>query len=98
MEPVTAAVEPMHPSKIWEDMTPKLLTTFWSLTMYDLFVPHSVYDCEIQRLKAMPTKIDENRELNSARKKKEKERVANLIEKLVREGICLYISLKLPME
>jgi len=85
MQPVTEAVEPMHPTKIWEDMSPKLLTTFWSLTMYDLFVPHSVYDCEIQRLKAMPSKIDENRELNSARKKKEKERISNLIEKLVRK-------------
>ena len=61
----------------------QFLTTFWSLTMYDLFVPENVYEKEIAKLKSAPAKIDENKELNASRKKKEKERINNLMEKLI---------------
>ena len=72
MEPVTAAIRPLHPSKVWDDISPQFLTTFWSLTMYDLFVPDNIYEKEIAKLKAMPAKMDENKEMNASRKKKEK--------------------------
>ena len=74
MTPVTEAIRPLHPNKIWDDISPQFLTTFWSLTMHDLFVPETVYTKEIAKLKAAPAKVDENKELNSSRKKKEKER------------------------
>ena len=51
--------------------------------MYDLFVPENVYEKEIAKLKSAPAKIDENKELNASRKKKEKERINNLMEKLI---------------
>ena len=85
--------------------------------MYDLFVPETVYEREIAKLKAAPgkvclpnstcpsmdgmdntcsptligtslphkTKVDENKELNSARKKKEKERLNNMLDKMTAE-------------
>ena len=85
MHPVTEAIRPLHPLKIWDDISPLFLTTFWSLTMYDLAVPTDVYAKELAKLKAAPAKIDENKELNSTRKKKEKERIASLAEKLSEE-------------
>ena len=57
MEPVTQAMRPLHAKKIWDDISPQFLTTFWSLTMYDLYVPHAVYEREIAKLKALPAKV-----------------------------------------
>ena len=78
------AIRPLHPTKIWDDISPQFLTTFWqvfpsleryllfvqgfsllspwyfpnrSLTMYDLFVPETVYEREIAKLKAAPAKV-----------------------------------------
>ena len=47
MEPVTAAIRPLHPTKTWDDISPQFLATFWSLTMYDLFVPDAIYEKEV---------------------------------------------------
>ena len=74
MRPVIDAIKPLHPNKVWDDISPQFLTTFWSLTMYDLFVPENVYEKEIAKLKSAPAKIDENKDLNASRKKKEKVR------------------------
>ena len=85
MTPVIDAIRPLHSNKVWDDISPQFLTTFWSLTMYDLFVPDNVYEKEIAKLKAAPAKIDENKELNASRKKKEKERIHSMMEKMVEE-------------
>ena len=85
MNPVIDAIRPLHSNKVWDDISPQFLTTFWSLTMYDLFVPETVYEKEISKLKAAPARIDENKELNASRKKKEKERIHTLMEKLIDE-------------
>ncbi|TRY73857.1 hypothetical protein TCAL_01902 [Tigriopus californicus] len=82
MTPITEAIRPLHSVKIWDDISPQFLTTFWSLTMYDLFVPEDVYGKEIQKLVLAPSKVDDNKELNSSRKKKEKERLHNMLEKI----------------
>eukprot|EP00095_Tigriopus_kingsejongensis_P004528 maker-scaffold532_size145644-snap-gene-0.42 protein:Tk04528 transcript:maker-scaffold532_size145644-snap-gene-0.42-mRNA-1 annotation:"tho complex subunit 2" len=82
MTPVTGAIRPLHPNKIWDDISPQFLTTFWSLTMYDLFVPDDIYAKEIHKLTLAPAKLDDNKELNSSRKKKEKERLHNMKEKI----------------
>ena len=57
MEPVTQAMRPLHPLKIWDDISPQFLTTFWSLTMYDLYVPSHIYEREIAKLKLLPAKV-----------------------------------------
>merc|ERR1712223_1627554 len=85
MEPVTAAIRPLHPSKVWDDISPQFLATFWSLTMFDLFVPENIYNKEIVKKKSEISKIEENRELNNTRKKKEKERINTMIEKMMDE-------------
>ena len=50
--------------------------------MYDLFVPENVYSKEIAKKKLEIAKIEENRELNNTRKKKEKERINTMIDKV----------------
>ena len=83
MEPVTAAIRPLHPSKVWDDISPQFLATFWSLTMYDLFVPEKIYEKEIAKKKLEISKVEENRELQGTRKKKEKERINTMIDKVI---------------
>merc|ERR1719436_1249669 len=85
MEPVTAAVMPIYPAKVWEDISPQFFTTFWSLTMYDLHVPEAMYEKEIAKLKEAPSKLITNKELNTARRKKEADRLQSLMERLQEE-------------
>ena len=85
MEPVITAIRPLHPARVWVDISPQFFTTFWSLTMYDLFVPDPIYEKEIAKLKMAPSKVDENKDLNASRKKKEKERIQTMMEKLIDE-------------
>ena len=51
MESVVEAAKPLHSPKVWEDMSCKLYTTFWSLSLYDLYVPVSRYDEEVNKAK-----------------------------------------------
>ncbi|XP_049598530.1 THO complex subunit 2 isoform X1 [Syngnathus scovelli] len=85
MAPVHEAVMSLHPARVWEDLRPQFYATFWSLTMYDLAVPHAAYEREINKLKAQIKAIDENPETPMNKKKKEKERCTALQEKLQEE-------------
>ena len=38
--------------QIWDDISPEFLSTFWSLTIYDLYVPEQLYAKKIKQLKA----------------------------------------------
>lgn len=51
MEPVHKSLVPLHPQRIWEDVSPQFLATFWSLTMYDLYVPEDTYAQVINKSK-----------------------------------------------
>ena len=82
MAPVIQAVIPQFTARVWEDMSAQFCTTFWSLTMYDLYVPEHLYQKEIKKLKDAPAKLSENKDLNSARRKKEAERLNTLMERL----------------
>lgn len=52
------SVRLIHPPKVWEDISPQFLVTFWSLTMYDLDVPNKGYDREIQKLKKQSLAVE----------------------------------------
>ena len=53
--------------------------------MYDLHVPEQLYEKEIKKLKEAPSKLHDNKDLNTARRKKEEERLNNLMERLQEE-------------
>uniref|UniRef100_G1QFK8 THO complex subunit 2 n=1 Tax=Myotis lucifugus TaxID=59463 RepID=G1QFK8_MYOLU len=85
MAPVHEAVVSLHVSKVWDDISPRFYATFWSLTMYDLAVPHTSYEREVSKLKVQMKAIDDNQEMPPNKKKKEKERCSALQDKLVEE-------------
>ncbi|XP_063708097.1 THO complex subunit 2 [Culicoides brevitarsis] len=82
MAPVVASVHPLHTPKVWEDISPQFLCTFWSLSMYDLQVPGDAYTKEIQKLKLQSLAIMDNKDSNASKNKKEQERFIALMEKL----------------
>ncbi|XP_050307904.1 THO complex subunit 2 [Anthonomus grandis grandis] len=82
MQPVHASLLPLHSPKIFEDITPQFLATFWSLTMYDLCVPEDIYVQVINKAKQQSVIAAEN---VGAKGKKEQERYLSLIEKLTDE-------------
>lgn len=53
MAPVIESVIPLHSPKVWEDISPQFLVTFWSLTMYDLYIPLESYQREINKIKQL---------------------------------------------
>ncbi|XP_047462426.1 THO complex subunit 2 [Mugil cephalus] len=85
MTPVHEAVVSLHPARVWDDLRPQFYATFWSLTMYDLAVPHAAYDREVNKLKVQIKAIEDNPEIPLNKKKKEKERCTALQEKLQEE-------------
>ncbi|XP_053229209.1 THO complex subunit 2 [Podarcis raffonei] len=85
MAPVHDSVISLHIPKVWDDISPQFYATFWSLTMYDLAVPHSSYEREVNKLKVQMKAIDDNPEMPLNKKKKEKERCTALQDKLLEE-------------
>lgn len=63
MGPIVSSVKPLHPLKVWEDISPQFLVTFWSLTMYDLFVPVESYQREINKIKQLSAQVMDSKEL-----------------------------------
>uniref|UniRef100_A0A4W5K2L9 THO complex subunit 2 n=1 Tax=Hucho hucho TaxID=62062 RepID=A0A4W5K2L9_9TELE len=85
MSPVHEAVVSLHPPRVWDDLRPQFYATFWSLTMYDLAVPHNAYDREVKKLQVQVKAIEENPDVPMNKKKKEKERCTALQDKLQEE-------------
>ncbi|XP_012937232.1 THO complex subunit 2 [Aplysia californica] len=82
MHPIVEAIQPVFSSKIWDDLTPQFYITFWSLSMYDLYVPTAAYQKQIQLQQSQIKAIDDNRDMPSNKKKKEVDRCNILIDKL----------------
>nr|XP_034300331.1 THO complex subunit 2 [Crassostrea gigas] len=82
MQPVVELIRPIYSPRVWEDLSATFFVTFWSMSMYDLAVPTTVYDKQIQQLTSQITAIEDNEDLPQSKKKKEKERCSSLIAKL----------------
>lgn len=63
MAPVAQSVRPLHPLKVWEDISPQFLVTFWSLSMYDLYVPGESYQREISKLKQLAAQTADSKDM-----------------------------------
>lgn len=85
MQPVIDLVKTLQPPKIWEDMSPLFYTTFWILSCNDLAVPTSSYDRQRNSIRQKLNSIDEDQELTTAKKKKDKEKLVVLLDKLAEE-------------
>ncbi|XP_048069798.1 THO complex subunit 2 isoform X16 [Ursus arctos] len=84
MAPVHEAVVSLHVSKVWDDISPQFYATFWSLTMYDLAVPHTSYEREVNKLKVQMKAIDDNQEMDKLleEEKKQMEHVQRVLQRL----------------
>lgn len=58
IQPIVESVRLIHPMKVWQDISPQFLVTFWSLAMYDLEVPNKSYEREIQKLKKQSQSVE----------------------------------------
>ncbi|XP_022991162.1 THO complex subunit 2-like isoform X1 [Cucurbita maxima] len=82
------AVKSMLPPKAWNSLSPDLYTTFWGLTLYDLYVPQSRYESEIAKqhsaLKALE-ELSDNSSSAINKRKKDKERIQESLDRLSNE-------------
>ena len=51
-------VRDVLPASSWEVLSPHLYYTFWSLSLYDIFVPKERYESEVKRLRRQVEEID----------------------------------------
>jgi THO complex subunit 2 len=82
--PVVEAVIPLQSSKMWNNLSPLLYVSFWSLSMYDLYSPVERYDLEITKLQNIVNDLEGSKE-TSSKKRKEKERCQAMMGKLQEE-------------
>ncbi|XP_044359663.1 THO complex subunit 2 isoform X2 [Triticum aestivum] len=77
------------PAKAWNGLSPELYATFWGLTLYDLNFPKDRYDAEIKKLHENLKQLEDNSDNSSiaiSRRKKDKERIQDLLDKLNNES------------
>jgi THO complex subunit 2 len=77
------------PAKAWNSLSPDLYATFWGLTLYDLHFPKDRYDTEIKKLHENLKQLEDNSDNSSiaiSRRKKDKERIQDLLDKLNSES------------
>lgn len=65
IDPLVEAAKLLHPSKVWDDINCELFTAFWSLSLYDLYVPTKRYDDEISRAKQAIKDLDNDQDMVS---------------------------------
>lgn len=66
MDPLIEAARLLHPAKVWEDISCKLYSTFWALSLYDLYVPSYRYEEEISKTKHSMHTIENKEDMVSA--------------------------------
>ncbi|KAK3166323.1 hypothetical protein QOZ80_1AG0044350 [Eleusine coracana subsp. coracana] len=82
-------VQTILPTKSWNSLSPDLYATFWGLTLYDLHFPKDRYDTEVKKLHDNLKQLEDNSDNSSiaiSRRKKDKERIQDLLDKLNSES------------
>ncbi|KAM3354865.1 hypothetical protein ACQJBY_025548 [Aegilops geniculata] len=82
-------IRTLLPAKAWNGLSPELYATFWGLTLYDLNFPKDRYDAEIKKLHENLKQLEDNSDNSSvaiSRRKKDKERIQDLLDKLNNES------------
>ncbi|XP_059482003.1 THO complex subunit 2 isoform X2 [Neocloeon triangulifer] len=82
LNPVVESVRPLHPPKVWEDISPNFIVTFWSLTSYDLYVPVDAYQREVDKMKQIAQQQADSKEGSSGKNKREQDKTLALVERL----------------
>jgi THO complex subunit 2 len=88
----TQNIRAVLPAASWELLSPLMYSTFWSISLYDIFVPRQRYDAEVKRLRRQIDEIDRwmppiggemgDIKANASKRKRDKERCHGNIERL----------------
>jgi THO complex subunit 2 len=85
LKPVVSSVKALQTTRVWEDLSHRMYSTFWSLGLSDLYVPVSRYQEEVAKQKQIIHDTESNPDMSSSKKKKEIERCNLLIQRLREE-------------
>lgn len=83
-----STVHSMLPSKAWNSLSPELYTTFWGLSLQDLFVPRKRYEAEIGKQHAALKALEENSDNSHVaitKRKKDKVKIQEVLDRLSSE-------------
>lgn len=83
-----STVHSILPSKSWNSLSPELYTTFWGLSLQDLFVPRKRYEAEIAKQHATLKALEENSDNSHAaitKRKKDKVKIQEVLDRLSSE-------------
>ncbi|KRX35724.1 THO complex subunit 2 [Trichinella murrelli] len=67
------------------ELTTKFFVTFWTLSLYDLFVPTKAYQTAVDGIRKSIEQLESCRELTESKRRKEKERFLQQESKLLQE-------------
>ena len=65
IDPLVEAAKQLHSSKVWDDMNCRLYAIFWSLSLYDLYVPTKRYEDEISKAKQAIKELGDSQDMVS---------------------------------
>ena len=89
LEKVMHDIQDVAPSEVWTKFSLPFYTTFWQLSIYDVFVPMASYENEISGVRDQILALDKDRSDRSSgsseKRREERERLMNLNEKLQSE-------------
>jgi len=62
-ESIVDSVKELQSDIVWSSFSPELFVSFWSLTLYDIYVPEEAFETEMKRLRtADPAQDDKEKE------------------------------------
>ncbi|KAF8572258.1 hypothetical protein P879_00812 [Paragonimus westermani] len=83
---IAAAIRPLYPSRVWDELGTNFFVTFWTLHSSDLVVPEAAYQRQVLHLREQMQQIETAPNgWTSAKKKREIERLQGLVDKLAVE-------------
>ncbi|CDS40944.1 tho complex subunit 2 [Echinococcus multilocularis] len=82
---VAHSIEPLYPPRVWEELGTAFFATFWCLESGDLVFPSAAYQRQRHILRSQLDAIEQNSDLNSDKKRREKERCQTLMNRLSKE-------------
>ncbi|KAL5112274.1 THO complex subunit 2 [Taenia crassiceps] len=82
---VARSIEPLYPPRVWDELGTAFFATFWCLESGDLVFPSAAYQRQRHILRSQLDAIEQNSDLNSDKKRREKERCQTLMNRLSKE-------------
>ncbi|KAL1234365.1 THO complex subunit [Trichinella spiralis] len=83
--PLQSKMKQLSEPEMRPELTSKFFVTFWTLSLYDLFVPTKAYQTAIDGIRKSIEQLENCRELTESKRRKEKERFLQQESKLLQE-------------